>query len=103
MRPADDLDAAIAQAAIFPDDRVSHYWDSKKILGRQVAQTLALRALVAWDTYLLYLPGAMWKGGRMPAPAFWMRQLDERPDLLLDAARLRAEVQKAIEANSKGK
>jgi hypothetical protein len=38
----------------------------------------------------------------MPAPDFWMHQLNERPDLHLDPERLMAEVQKAIEAAPKG-
>jgi hypothetical protein len=38
----------------------------------------------------------------MPTPDFWMHQLNERPDLLLDPGRLMVEVQKAIEATSKG-
>ena len=46
--------------------------------------------------------GAMWKGERIPAPDFWMHQLNERSDLILDPNRLMAEVQKAIEATSQG-
>lgn len=44
----------------------------------------------------------MWKGERIPDPDFWLHQLNERPDLLLDPDRLMAEVQKAIEATPKG-
>ena len=102
MLTADDLDAAIAQEALFKDERVSQYWDSERVLGRVVSQTLKLTAFVAWDIYLLYLPGAIWKGERIPTPDFWMHQLNERPDLLLDPDRLMAEVQKAIEATPKG-
>ncbi len=39
---------------------------------------------------------------KRPTPDFWMHQLNERPDLLLDPDRLMAEVQKAIEATLKG-
>jgi hypothetical protein len=102
MLPADDMDAANAQEALFQDERVYQYWDGERVLGRQVSQTLKLAAFVAWDIYLLYSPGATWKGERIPAPDFWMHQLNERPDLLLDPDRLMAEVQKAIEATSKG-
>lgn len=102
MLTADDQDAAIAQEALFKDERVSQYWDSERVLGRLVSQTLKLVTPVAWDIYLLYSPGAMWKGERIPTPDFWMHQLNERPDLLLDPDRLMAEVQKALEATSKG-
>ena len=97
MLVQDILDAAIEQEALFQDERVSQYWDGERVLGRLVAQTLKLDALVAWDIYLLYLPGAMWKDGRIPAPEFWMHQLNEHPDLLLDPDRLMVEVQHAIE------
>lgn len=101
MLTADDLDAAIAQEALFKDERVSQYWDSERVLGQLVSQTLKLASLVAWDIYLLYSPGAMWKGERIPTPDFWMHQLNERPDLLLDPERLMAEVQKVIDTTSK--
>lgn len=102
MLTADDLGAAIAQEASFQDERISQYWDGELAFGRLVAQTLKLSAPVAWDIYLLYLPGAMWMGDRLPIPDFWMHQLDERPDLRLDPDRLMAEAQKAIEAASTG-
>jgi hypothetical protein len=97
MLASDDLDAALAQEALFQDERVSQYWDGERALGRLVSQTLKLAAPVAWDIYLLYAPGAMWKSERMPSPDFWMHQLSERPDLFLDPTRLMVEVQKAIE------
>jgi hypothetical protein len=100
MLIADDLAAANAQEPIFHDERVSQYWDGERALGRAVSQTLKLAAPVAWDIYLLYSPGAKWDGERIPTPDFWMHQLNEHPDLLLDPDRLMAEVQRAIEANS---
>ena len=98
MLAADNLDAAIAHEALFQDERISQYWDGERVLGRLVSRTLKLAAPVAWDIYLLYAPGAMWKGDKMPGPAFWMHQLNERPDLFFDPERLMAEVRKAIEA-----
>ena len=101
MLLADDLTAAIAQEALFQDERVSHYWDSERALGQLVSHTIKLTTIIAWDIYLLYPSGAVWKGEMLPAPSFWMHQLDERTDLLLDPVRLKVEVQKAIEANPK--
>jgi hypothetical protein len=100
MLAVDDLDAAIEQEALFQDERIYQYWDGERILGRMVSQTLILSDLIAWDIYLLYFPGAIWKGDRIPIPDFWMHQLNERSDLLLDPVRLMAEIQKAIEAYS---
>ncbi len=96
MLPADHLQAALAQEEQWQEERVSQYWDAKRILGRAVAKGLALKNRVAWDVYLLYAPGAAWTGEGMPRPDFWMHQLDERVDLRLDAERLKREVQKAV-------
>jgi hypothetical protein len=96
MLAADDLNAALAQEAFFQDRRVHQYWDGERIFGRLVARRLALAAPIAWDIYLLFFPSTNWRGEKMPAPDFWMHQLDERPDLYLEPTRLMAEVQKAI-------
>lgn len=97
MLAADDIQAAIAQEASFQDERVNHYWDGEQALGRLVSRALKLEAPVAWDIYMLYSPGAMWKGERLPAPEFWMHQLAEPAGLHLDPDRLGAEVHDAIE------
>lgn len=97
MLSADNLDAALAQEALFQDERVAQYWDPERVLGRLVSQTLNLATPIAWDIYLLYPPGARWEGDRLPVPDFWMHQLNERLDLLLDPSRLEAEVRKVIE------
>lgn len=97
MLATDDINAAIAQEMIFQEDRIRQYWDGKQILGRLVARDLQLIEPVAWDIYLLYFSGTIWKGEKMPAPDFWMHQLNERSDLILDPVRLMAEVQKAIQ------
>jgi hypothetical protein len=102
MLKEDDLDAAIAQEETFQDERLSRYWDGERVFGRLVSQTLQLATPVAWDIYLLYSPGAIWQGKTMPRPDFWMHQLNERPDLLLDPDRLMAEVEKLILATPKG-
>lgn len=99
MLPADDLGAALAQEVTLHDERVSQYWDGKRVLGRIVSRILKLSAPIAWDVYLLYSPGATWKDGNLPVPDFWMHQLGERMDLRLDAGRLRTEVQKMIAAD----
>ena len=87
MLTADDIDAAIAQEAFFQNERISQYWDGEQVFGRLAARGLGLDEPIAWDIYLLYHPGTIWVGEKMPAPDFWMHQLNERPDLLLDPAR----------------
>jgi hypothetical protein len=101
MLEADNLEAAIAQEAFYQDERIAQVWDGERILGTLVAETLKLSVLVAWDVYLLYLPGAVWKGGLLPTPAFWMHQLNERRDLHLVPEKLMDEVRKAVETSSK--
>jgi hypothetical protein len=100
MLAADDWDAANVQEAYFQDKRISQYWDGEQVFGRLAARGLGLNEPVAWDIYLLYHPGTIWVGGKMPAPNFWMHQLNERPDLLLNPVRLMAEVQEAIQSCS---
>lgn len=102
MLEPDDLDRALAQEAGFQEDWITHYWDGERKLGRLVSQTLKLAVPVAWDIYLLFSPGAAWNENRMPVPTFWMHQLNERPDLLLDPDRLLAAVQQALKAAREG-
>lgn len=102
MLAEDDRDAAMAQEEVFQDTRILQYWDGERVFGQLVSETLKLSTPIAWDIYLLYSPGTIWRGETMPDPDFWMHQLNERPDLLLDPGRLMAEVQKAIKATSKG-
>ncbi len=103
MLATDNLDAAIAQISLYQDERVFQYWDGERLLGQLVSQTLKLSAPIAWDIYLLYSPEAVWKDESMPVPDFWMHQLDERSELLLDRNRLMTEVQQAIDTGFKGK
>ena len=96
MLETDSLNAAEGREAVFPDSRVGHYWDPERILGRMLSQTLKLKASIAWDVYLIYLPGHLWNADVPPAPKFWMHQLDEEPRLLLDPPRFRRNVQKLV-------
>jgi hypothetical protein len=96
MLPADNLQSAIAQEAYFQDERITQYWDAERGLGRLVAQTLKLKDPIAWDVYLVYGRGKTWEREILPAPDFWMHQLNERPDLHLNPDRLMAEVMKLI-------
>jgi len=97
MLATDDLNAAERREALFPDTRVMHYWDSKKILGQMLSQTLHLNASIAWDVYLLYPPKHLWDTDLPPAPQFWMHQLDEDLRLFLDPPRFKRTVRAMID------
>ena len=77
---------------------VAHYWDGHSALVRGYMKPLGLGQL-AWDIYMIYLPGALWKGDQPPAPEFWMHQLPGVDAPRLDPAefarRLRAELDHA--------
>lgn len=61
---------------LMPDRRVEHFWDERRLLGRQYYEDLSRLAgrrapgtketegQILWDAYLLYPPGATWEGGR---------------------------------------
>ncbi len=76
MMNGDDAQAARAESAHLPEDRISQYWDPEKRLGGLFARTLGLEG-VAWDVYLLYAPGVSWEADAPPKPTFWMHQLPE--------------------------
>jgi hypothetical protein len=103
MLEADDINAARSQEKALQDERVAQYWDSKRALGRLISRSLNLSIPVAWDIYLLYSSGTIWKSEEMPVPDFWAHQLDERPDLYLDPARLMSEIQRAIDLQNQAR
>jgi hypothetical protein len=83
---ADGPDKGLEAEALFPDHRVTHYWDGDSELGRYYGQVLTLpeeraRPGLAWDVYFVFAPGAEWQE-RPPAPDEWMHQLG------MDARRL---------------
>jgi hypothetical protein len=96
MLVADSLNAAKGCETGFSDPRVQHYWDPDRIMGRYLSQTLKLKASIAWDVYLIYLPDHPWDTELPPAPEFWMHQLDEEPTLYLEPLRLKQDVQAMI-------
>ena len=82
MLPADDVDAARAEAARVSDARAAAFHDAGKLLGRATARRLGWEREVAWDIFLVYGPSAAWTEADIPAPDEWFHQLDdgERPD-----------------------
>ena len=90
----DSIEAARGMRAGLPsDDRVSHFWDDGLIVSQGYHRVLKLgerqrRHRVAWDIFLLYRAGVIWKDAP-PVPDFWMHQLflDDVPKLETDALR----------------
>jgi len=49
-----------------PDTRVVHYWDGERTIGQWFAKEIDGYEGIAWDTYYLYGPDAIWK--TVPSP-----------------------------------
>jgi len=49
-----------------PDARVIHYWDGDRAVGQWFSTQIDGNASVAWDTYYLYGPQAVWS--TVPSP-----------------------------------
>ncbi|HSC78649.1 MAG TPA: hypothetical protein VLB32_08795 [Candidatus Acidoferrales bacterium] len=83
------------------DRRIQHYRDDAALLAERFASVLDLpEDVLAWDVFLLFAPGTRWQD-ELPAPAFWMHQLDRGPPARrLDAAKLAAEVERLRGARS---
>lgn len=80
--------------AFLPDPRARHYWTGVHALAEELAVPLGLEGERAWDTYLVYPPGAEW-GEAPPRPAYFMhvgKSLD--PALRLNGATLRAAIER---------
>ena len=97
MLETDDREAAEERERIFSDDRIQHYWDPERTLGRLLSHTLRIKTDIAWDVYLVYPPDHVWDAELPPMPAFWMHQLEEELSLLLDPPALKKIVQAMIE------
>ena len=75
MNRALQRDVANATKEVW-DPRASHYWDADGWLSNTYKDVLGgFPFEPAWDTYLVYGPGATWDGEQPPKPAYWMHQL----------------------------
>src|SRR4051794_15820845 len=71
MLESDNAEAARLEASLYPDKRVSHFWDDGAKLAIDFGPKLGLGDRKAWDVYLIYDHRA-----KLSAPQFWMHQLD---------------------------
>ena len=74
MLPNDTLEAATQTAAPFSDDRVRHFFDAHKTVGKAIAESLGWSEQIAWDIYLFYAPGQKWEE-HPPSPIAYAHQL----------------------------
>jgi len=72
MLPGDVRERAVEASAESTDERLTHYWDSQRLLGTAWGESLGLE--MAWDIYLVYGPGRTWRDS-VPTPDYWMHQL----------------------------
>ncbi len=62
-----------------PDTRVTHYWDGNRATGQWFAKEIDGYEGIAWDTYYLYGPDALWETVPSPlldsgGPIYWERE-----------------------------
>jgi len=101
MVRGDDAAAAQERAAERGDARLECSWDATLSVGQLFKKTLGLHT-TAWDVYLVYEPGAVWRDESPPPPAFWMHQLSRWSGAPrggdLEPERLAAEIRRALSA-----
>ena len=73
MFPSDSKEWAQTRSEEFSNKRLSYYWDSERITGKEWQKVLGMKS-VAWDVYLLYGAESQWDK-ELAAPDFWMHQL----------------------------
>lgn len=85
--------------ALIPDPRTVHYWTGEHTLAELLRGTAGLKEELAWDTFLLFPPGARW--GDLPPPSAYVMHVGKRglpPDRRLNGERLLEQVRKLLAA-----
>lgn len=93
----DDERSARRATTILPDPRIRHYWTDDHRVGEMFQAPLGLKDELAWDVYLVYPPGTLWKGNKPPKPTYFMHQLSGLPpNRRLDGEALAANVREVL-------
>ena len=71
---ADGPDTASRAALGLPSDRVRHFYDPHRRIGKAFAPSLNAGGALVWDVYLFFPPGSRWEAKPAP-PADWAHQL----------------------------
>ena len=77
VRVMEDDNQQTAQIAAdqMADPRLRHFYDPHLKAAREMAAVLGGPGSYAWDTYLVFSPGAEWREAP-PQPSDWAHQLD---------------------------
>ena len=89
-----------AQKAVekFGDKRVKHFYDPQHLAGRAFAISLGQDDKVAWDIYMFYPCGALWRD-LPPSPKAYMHQLRDSwadPSFLFEKEQLTAKLSETM-------
>jgi len=72
----DSFESAVSSAKVFNDDRIKHFYDTNRVVGKSIAGSVKWSGQVAWDIYLFYKPNVKWIEAP-PNPDHWMHQLKD--------------------------
>lgn len=73
--PLDSEKTARKTASLMSNDpRLRHFYDPDKRVGKALAKTLKWEGY-AWDIYVFYDKGAVWRGAQPPVPLEYVHQL----------------------------
>lgn len=87
MLAADSIEAAVASALNFRDERARQFYDPARRAGKAIADSVGAPGELGWDMYLFYGRGQIWRAKPPPA-RIWVHQL--KPSAWADPARFRA-------------
>jgi hypothetical protein len=70
----DTFDAALPSVKFLCDNRIQHFYDNNKVVGKIIADSVGWAGNTAWDIYLFYRSSVEW-AEKVPKPIYWMHQL----------------------------
>lgn len=76
MLDGDNANMASGSARHVDNARIRHFHDPGQIAGKAIADSLGAQNHIAWDMYLFYVRGKVWKE-KIPFPFDWAHQLSD--------------------------
>ena len=94
---SDDRESVDEARKVFPDERVTQYWDGDQSLGKTYGKVVKLprERSLAWDIYFAFDRKSQWKE-KVPKPADWAHQLGRDQRALMNGERLRQSLEKLL-------
>jgi len=97
----DTSQTARRAAGDLSDPRVRHFWVGDTEIAQAFAATLGIKNEPAWDVFLVYGPGAVWKAGPPPVPRYTAHRSSELPaEFRYNAVKLAAAIRDARTARA---